>query len=86
MHRWFCSVCLIHLIREKSLHFGKKDSLTTLNYIPARRVAANFGREMQAPCVPEYQSCPDCFPSTSKVSLENGKTITMSELQVGDKV
>ena len=30
-------------------------------------------------------SC-DCFPSTSTVNLENGKTVTMSELQVGDKV
>ena len=27
-----------------------------------------------------------CFPSTVRVSLENGKSVTMSELQVGDKV
>ena len=28
----------------------------------------------------------DCFPSTAKVTLENGKSIKMSELQVGDRV
>ena len=27
-----------------------------------------------------------CFPSEAKVSLENGKSVTMSELQIGDKV
>ena len=27
-----------------------------------------------------------CFPSTAKVNLQNGKTLTMSELQIGDKV
>ena len=33
------------------------------------------------------QFCPKgCFPAASKVSLENGKSVTMSELQVGDKV
>ena len=31
--------------------------------------------------------CPKgCFPAASKVSLENGKSVTMSELQVADKV
>ena len=28
----------------------------------------------------------DCFPSTAKVNLDNGKTVTMSELKVGDFV
>ena len=27
-----------------------------------------------------------CFPSVSVVNLDNGKSVTMSELQVGDKV
>ena len=27
-----------------------------------------------------------CFPSTARVTLKNGKSITMSELQTGDKV
>ena len=27
-----------------------------------------------------------CFPSMAKVKLENGKTVTMSELQTGDRV
>ena len=27
-----------------------------------------------------------CFPSTAKVTLQNGKTMTMSELQTGDHV
>ena len=27
-----------------------------------------------------------CFPSTAKVTLNNGKSITMSELEIGDKV
>ena len=87
MHGCFCSVFffLIHLIRDKSLHFGKKDRLTTLNYIPARRALPNFGGDIGIPCVKEIMSC-DCFPSTSTVNLENGTTVTMSELQVGDKV
>ena len=29
---------------------------------------------------------PNCFPSTARVSLENGKSVTMSALYVGDKV
>ena len=28
----------------------------------------------------------ECFPSIARVSLENGKSVTMAELQVGDKV
>ena len=31
-------------------------------------------------------NCPACFPSTSRVSLENGKFKTMLELNVGDQV
>ena len=27
-----------------------------------------------------------CFPSTAKLNLENGESVTMSELQVGDRV
>ena len=27
-----------------------------------------------------------CFPSTSRVTLENGKSVAMSELQIGDRV
>ena len=27
-----------------------------------------------------------CFPSTARVSLENGETVTMAELRRGDKV
>ena len=27
-----------------------------------------------------------CFPSSAKVKLQNGKSVTMAELQVGDKV
>ena len=27
-----------------------------------------------------------CFPSMAKVMLENGKSVIMSELQIGDKV
>ena len=27
-----------------------------------------------------------CFPSTAKLSLGNGKTVAMSELQVGDRI
>ena len=30
--------------------------------------------------------CGNCFPSTARVSLENGKVKTMSELNVGDRV
>ena len=27
-----------------------------------------------------------CFPSNANVKLENGKSITMSELQIGDQI
>ena len=33
-----------------------------------------------------YWECCDCFPASAKVSLENGKSVTMSELQMGDAV
>ena len=38
-------------------------------------------------CLPD-DDCydPGCFPSMARVSLENGKSATMSELRVGDKV
>ena len=29
---------------------------------------------------------PPCFPSTAKVNLQTGKTVAMSELQIGDSV
>ena len=29
---------------------------------------------------------PGCFPSEARVSLENGKILTMNDLHVGDKV
>ena len=28
----------------------------------------------------------DCFPGTAKVNLHNGKSVKMSELQIGDQV
>ena len=31
-------------------------------------------------------TCCNCFPSTARVSLENGNLVTMSELQIGDRV
>ena len=30
--------------------------------------------------------CCNCFPASAKISLENGKSITMSDLQIGDAV
>ena len=30
--------------------------------------------------------CAGCFPSKSRVSLENGKSVTMAELQTGDRI
>ena len=34
-----------------------------------------------------YRCCTcRCFPSTARVSLENGESVMMSELQIGDKV
>ena len=42
-------------------------------------------------CFPDFTSCCDCgekncFPSTSKIKLANGKSVMMSELQLGDQV
>ena len=34
----------------------------------------------------ECYCCSRCFPSEARVSLENGKSVSMSELQIGDKV
>ena len=31
-------------------------------------------------------NCPKCFPSTARLTLENGQSIAMSELKVGDQV
>ena len=33
-----------------------------------------------------YLKTPTCFPSAAKVTLKNGKLVTMSELKIGDKV
>ena len=35
---------------------------------------------------PSPSSSSGCFPSESRVKLENGKSVTMSELQIGDKI
>ena len=43
-------------------------------------------------CWPDFTSCcdcyrkPKCFPAASKVNLKNGKSIPMSDLQLGDQV
>ena len=29
---------------------------------------------------------PGCFPSTARVNLENGKSVVMSEIQMGSRV
>ena len=34
----------------------------------------------------ECQNKKECFPSTAQLILENGKSVAMSELQVGDRV
>ena len=34
----------------------------------------------------QCKKCNKCFPATARLSLENGKSIMMSELQVGDRV
>ena len=46
---------------------------------------------MQEGCPPPNRhvccDCKDpCFPSTARASLENGRSVTMAELQIGDKV
>ena len=60
-----------------------------LNFFPARRLEKRFGLIYDSPPSPPCEcglnDC-DCFPSTATVNLENGKTVTMSELQLGDKV
>ena len=33
-----------------------------------------------------WLECCECFPESAKVSLENGKSVIMSELQIGDAV
>ena len=33
-----------------------------------------------------YSAQYSCFPSMAKVKLKNGKTVTMSELEIGDRV
>ena len=48
-------------------------------------------RSCKYACFPDILSCcdckkPKCFPSTSKVKLANGKSVTMSEVKLGDQV
>ena len=33
-----------------------------------------------------FIGCCNCFPAFAKISLENGQSVTMSELQIGEKV
>ena len=50
--------------------------------------------ECENVCFPDFFSCcdcvrrkkPRCFPSSSKVNLKNGKSVPMSDLQLGDQV
>ena len=35
---------------------------------------------------PHCCECHGCFPSASSVSLENGESVAMSQLQIGDKI
>ena len=51
------------------------------------------GSSCKSRCYPDIFSCCDCvinkrncFSSASEVNLENGKSVTMSELQLGDQV
>ena len=32
------------------------------------------------------KKCDDCFPASARLSLENGDSVLMNELKVGDKV
>ena len=38
------------------------------------------------PVLPYYCCNCHCFPAMAKVHLENGKSVTMSKLEVGDRV
>ena len=38
------------------------------------------------PTSPDCSVRRSCFPSTAKINLENGKSVRMAELQVGDRV
>ena len=61
-----------------------------LNFFPASRLGKRliYSLTLPPPCPPCECGLNDCscFPSTATVNLENGKAVTMSELQVGDKV
>ena len=64
-------------------HKGKRHCpLCNCNYAEGEETCINevFGRQFKECCNKK------CFPSASRVSLENGESVTMSELQVGDKV
>ena len=37
-------------------------------------------------CNCPFSSSGSCFPTTARVNLEGGKSVTMSELQIGDRV
>ena len=60
-----------------------------LNFFPARRALNGYSISSNSPPCPPcecgFNDC-ECFRSTATVKLENGKTVTMSELQSGDKV
>ena len=65
-----------------------------VNCLGSSRSLACDHRNCKRVCWPDFKSCCDCdfqkkkkcFSSASEVNLENGKSVTISELQLGDRV
>ena len=71
---------LIYFAARQVKRFGSSD------HAAAEAAFANSSRRPPTTTPPPPPPSSSCFPSTATVNLENGKTVTMSELQVGNKV
>ena len=72
-------------------------TLTQCNNLCRARITLNFQERFYCctcldevtpttTAAPPLPSSPPCFPSHAKMSLKNGNTVMMSELQIGDQV
>ena len=85
-HRVYCSPCNCKcgIIYDEKAHL----LVCTPCNCPRGACTDGYGNPYCCKCPPPPAPPPagGCFPSTSRVTLENGESVTMSELQGGDMV
>ena len=84
-HRTYCSLCNCKcgIIYDEKAHV----LVCSPCDCPCSPCLDGYGNPYCCMCAPPPPPPPPgCFPSTSRVTLENGESVTMSELQGGDMV